>query len=98
MRSFGGGAAPKEGGTLSPEVEALARQYRQGVQLEFAKAAVKLTSDLCSERCLSKFGDALGHGDTQCLTKCTERYLDGYAIVEAAFDRFALSHTHPTSN
>ena len=68
--------------TMPENIDGLKAQYRQQVATELGKQVATRVGDLCVERCFAKFDDAsLMHRDIMCLSKCGDRFADGFELV-----------------
>lgn len=72
--SFGGRAD-------SREQEQLQQLILMEQQKEIAQSAILKLTDLCWGKCVSKPASSLSSSESDCITACTERYLDTAKLV-----------------
>jgi import inner membrane translocase subunit TIM8 len=76
---YGGGSAEER-----RQQEQLQQMLMMEQQREIVQGAVLKLTDLCWNKCISKpSSSTLSSGESDCVTACTERYLDTVKLVSA---------------
>ena len=79
-----------QGGPSQADLEQFRIHLRHQMVIDLARGVSKLTGDLCLDRCVgSSFEDGLTQKSQRCLSLCTERFMEGYVIVEKKFEEMA---------
>ncbi len=96
MSVFGRGQREaQQGQGAALDAEALKAHIRHQMVVDLARGVTKLSTDVCFDACLGpKFDTGITQHQQRCVQLCTERFMDGFAIIEKKFDQVSAMYDH----
>ncbi|KAJ7674171.1 Tim10/DDP family zinc finger-domain-containing protein [Mycena rosella] len=78
---------PKSSGPadMAARKEAVMNAIRNEVALTNAQQLMNTANEKCFKSCITKPGSSLSSGEQTCLSRCLDRYMEGFNIVRRTY-------------